>query len=380
MGAATLYVVGVCLNRIGTGRKGTGKSTVFQRAQHEIRKQRRAVSAYVDIKTVFESAAVDPGLLSRVVAEQRSMSEEQIRQVLLYKVFIRAIIVEVQSELKRQVRGSFLNVVRDKLGRGRDQVFEALDELIENSGKADFDDVTGVEGWDRKETIGEKKSSSERIGASTKLAVGLTGLAGEASGNFSVEDIKADERETESSYARVLMRTFNITGVNEQLAAIVFNDDFSELPESAMRIFVHSILAPLNNWSNELIKFKVAAYPGRIYFGKLDQLKMDEVYLDVFKLYGANDVGTMEDKAIQFTQRLLDNRFRHYCKCSFAEYCGTGSTDVVRTLFFASLGNPRTLGHMLSNLQESHVAFGKSLTSKAVRDASVKFYDEKIEP
>lgn len=52
------------------GRKGTGKSTVFQRAQHEIRKQKRSVSAYIDIKTVFESAAVDPALLNRVSAER----------------------------------------------------------------------------------------------------------------------------------------------------------------------------------------------------------------------------------------------------------------------------------------------------------------------
>jgi hypothetical protein len=35
------------------GRKGTGKSTVFQRAQHEIRKQKTSISAYLDIKTIF---------------------------------------------------------------------------------------------------------------------------------------------------------------------------------------------------------------------------------------------------------------------------------------------------------------------------------------
>jgi hypothetical protein len=126
-----------------------------------------------------------------------------------------------------------------------------------------------------------------------------------------------------------------------------------------MHIFVDTILGPLNNWSSELIKFKIAAYPGRIYLGKLDPLKMDEIYLDIFKLYGSNDVGTMEDKGIQFTGRLLDNRFAHYCKCSFEDYCGGGPRDVVRGLFFASLGNPRTLGHILSNLQESHVAFGR---------------------
>ena len=36
------------------GRKGTGKSTIFQRAQHAIRQQKNAASAYIDIKTVYE--------------------------------------------------------------------------------------------------------------------------------------------------------------------------------------------------------------------------------------------------------------------------------------------------------------------------------------
>src|ERR1700731_3379122 len=65
------------------GRKGTGKSTIFQRAQHEIRQQSRAVSAYVDIKTVFESAAVDPALLARAADGKNALPEEQIGRILL---------------------------------------------------------------------------------------------------------------------------------------------------------------------------------------------------------------------------------------------------------------------------------------------------------
>lgn len=372
------------------GRKGTGKSTVFQRAQHEIRKQKRSVSAYIDIKTVFESAIVDPGVLARAVSDQRALSEEQIRQFLLYKIFIRAVIMEVRSELKKQVSASFFDMVRDKLGRGRDHIFEALDELIEEFEKPGFIDVTGIEDYDRKENTDRKGSRSEKFGASGKANVGIRGPAVEVGVDVEQAASTTEEQKTESSFARVLMRTFNVTGVIEQLGAIlsliqvrhlfIFIDDFSELPEAAMRIFVDSILAPLNNWSNELVKFKVAAYPGRIYYGKLDPLKVDEVYLDLYKLYGSNDVGTMEEKTIDFTHRLLDNRFQHHCKMSFDEFCGSSSSDAVKTLFFASLGNPRTLGHILSNLQESHVAFSKNITSRAVRDASSKFYDEKIEP
>src|SRR5688572_4769679 len=45
------------------GRKGTGKSTIFQRLQSELRKSRAQTSAYVDIKTIFESSQVDPNLV-----------------------------------------------------------------------------------------------------------------------------------------------------------------------------------------------------------------------------------------------------------------------------------------------------------------------------
>src|SRR5690349_15188575 len=41
------------------GRKGTGKSTIFQRAQHELRRSEMYASAYVDIKTVFEASQTD---------------------------------------------------------------------------------------------------------------------------------------------------------------------------------------------------------------------------------------------------------------------------------------------------------------------------------
>ena len=179
------------------------------------------------------------------------------------------------------------------------------------------------------------------------------------------EQSRADEQENESSYSRVLIRTLNITGIIKELQSVlniievrnlfIFVDDFSELPEPAMRVFVNTILAPLNNWSHELVKyelvkFKVAAYAGRIYYGRLDPLKMDEIYLDLFKLYGSNDVGTMEDKGIDFTQRLLENRIQHFCKLPFSEFCGSSPAEVTRHLFFASLGNPRTLGHILFNL------------------------------
>ena len=87
-------------------------------------------------------------------------------------------------------------------------------------------------------------------------------------------------------YGDVLMRVFNIKEVLLRLKAVlnrvgikhlfVFVDDFSELPEDAMSVVVDTLLAPLNNWSDELIKFKIAAYPNRVYYGQIDKTKVDE--------------------------------------------------------------------------------------------------------
>jgi pantothenate kinase-related protein Tda10 len=44
------------------GRKGTGKSTIFQRVQNELRGRDNTASAYVDIKTVYESSGIDAAM------------------------------------------------------------------------------------------------------------------------------------------------------------------------------------------------------------------------------------------------------------------------------------------------------------------------------
>src|SRR5450759_2313125 len=40
------------------GRKGTGKSTIFQRLQYELRKSKLHTSAYIDIKTLYELSLI----------------------------------------------------------------------------------------------------------------------------------------------------------------------------------------------------------------------------------------------------------------------------------------------------------------------------------
>lgn len=373
------------------GRKGTGKSTVFQRAQHEIRGKRRQLSAYIDIKTVYESAVVDPQTAETLAATNISVtSETELTQILLYRAFSRAIFSEIQKELKDQINGSWFERAKEALGAKRSDVIEALDTLLDGAFDAEFFDITKLARTDIKSGSKHTDQSKARSGGKLASSLGLAGVSAKSSVSASQEDSLETSTSEEKDYSRILLRTFSINSIMERLSELlasigvnhlfVFIDDFSELPEAAMRVFVDAILAPLNNWSNELFKFKVAAYPGRVYLGKIDPTKIDEVYLDTFRLYGTSDVTTMEEKAIDFTKRLLENRFDHYVKVPFERFCEGDMDEIYRQMFFASAGNARNLGHILHNLRESHISYGNSVGVRAIGEASRKYYEEKIEP
>jgi hypothetical protein len=298
------------------GRKGTGKSTIFQRAQFEIRKRKRALSAYIDIKTVFESSEVDPAVATKIAATDAGVSEIELRRVLLYRAFIKAVFFEIQKELRAQVTGSFIERIKEAIGSRRGEVIEALDELLEGTFESEHTDATAVSTNAIKAVSEEKESLKQGLNAQAKASASLSGGSVEA-GFGATTDLGIENRaSSENQYSQILVRTFNVNAIIEKLEGVlstigikqlyIFIDDFSELPQDAMVVFVDSVLAPLNNWSNELIKFKVAGYPGRLYFGKIDQTKIDEIYLDLFRLYGSSDVTSMEDKAIDFTRRLIE--------------------------------------------------------------------------
>ena len=69
------------------------------------------------------------------------------------------------------------------------------------------------------------------------------------------------------------------------------------------------VLSPLNNASDETIKPKVAGYPGRIYYGKIDPSKIDTISLDFYEIYKSSDIQTSETAAIEFLIRLVETRF-----------------------------------------------------------------------
>jgi hypothetical protein len=147
------------------GRKGTGKSTVFLRAQHELRKDDRVLSAYVDIKTVFESAQVDPQLLQKATQYAGSLPPASLERLLLYRQFLATVIAEIRQELRKRINASRWSKIKAAVGGTLDALFRDLDDLLEQANADNFISVLGAYQADAKNRSEESRSDQDGVSA-----------------------------------------------------------------------------------------------------------------------------------------------------------------------------------------------------------------------
>lgn len=362
------------------GRKGCGKSTIFQKLQSELQQKATSTSAYIDIKTVYESCQIDPALLVKLSAQEDALPPEVLERLLLQKSFLESLIAELRVQLRRKFSGSLWVKFKSLFG-SQSELDAQLEELVRSLEIPSFENVMALHR--PKIKSGAQYANKEQISGGAKL----NAVGGELTGGALSESTRSGSNGEE--YSQIFLRSLNIKGFVLRLREFleragfkhlyVLIDDFSELPPESMKFVVDVLLAPLNNWSEELVKFKIAAYPGRIYYGDIDKTKIDEVYLDLYKLYGSSDVSTMEDSAIDFTRRLVEVRFEKFLKGGLHEVFAIEESEIWRHLFYASMANPRVLGYVLHFCAELALIKGKKISISVIQDAAQKYYEEKVE-
>ena len=160
------------------------------------------------------------------------------------------------------------------------EVFSGLDTIIARIDTPQYEIIDGF-------IAVTKRNAANETGSIEASASGEFSITPAAAGGSLKSNIEAKQEQggaQEETYTQLLMR---IVGVNDVIAELrkilsaidirylyIFLDDFSELPEEPMRILVDSLISPLTRWS-EFIKFKIAAYPGRVYLGSLDKTKIE---------------------------------------------------------------------------------------------------------
>ena len=368
------------------GRKGTGKSTVFAKAQAELRRDKSNMSVYLDVKAIYDLVSASDVQIEK----DMNIDLDILRSHYLRKEFLGSVISDVLQELETNARK--LSLVEKVLGKKRaiNEVVYKFEELRHDvkNGKLSSSEIPIIQSivTRRKKhaQIKEQTESSSGVKADIKIGVGAGVGADVSSKDF--EELLSDN-ETYEEYSDAVLRSFPFSALLTQIKTylyelgltrlFVFFDDFSEINFVDQRLFVDIILAPLNNSSDEKVKLKIAGYPDRIYYGKIDPSKVDTINLDFSRLYKDKDIQNTEKRAIDYTSRLLLKRFDAFGAYFNDYFDGKTSQEEYMRLFFECTFNvPRILGFILNNCYNDRVAQGQTINPYVIRLASQKYYED----
>jgi len=380
------------------GRKGTGKSTIFLRIEQELRKNDFYLPCYIDVKTVYESAQTEYINLDYLTDYLDSKS---LQKYLIERSFLQNVLAKVIEEINLRYNTFFQKLLKS-IGESKAQRVRMQLESLKNKVE-DNELLKEIEIPIIKSIAFTKKSFSENL-KKTQIQKGPAEIKANVSekgveGTLTLNNIESNETgskkafEIEQNFSSIFMQVFQIKSfiyeVKEILKelkikhVVVLLDDFSEIEDKAIETFVDVLLAPLNNWSEEFIKFKIAAYPNRIHYGKIDPGKIDIINLDFYNLYSEFDRNKMEEGAIDFTKRIIERRIEYFTKKGTADFFDVSRTtleEYYELIFQTSMNVPRIIGYILSYCFQSKIIYDKKILRSDIEAAAQKYYEDKIEP
>jgi len=378
------------------GRKGTGKSTIILRLESEYRKKDDYLPCYIDTKTVFESTKSEYQNLDYLKGK---IPEGALVKYLVERAFIQSILKAIVKELDNRA-DSYLSKIANVIGLSKtNNVKELISNLlkkIDNNEHLKSIELPVINEYLSSISASEENGTFISKGHEESLSFGL-GSKGIAANFQSGSSLKNNNHEKqietwEKKFSGALLKVFQIRDVIEEIRDIltklkikklvIFLDDFSEVDEKTIKNFVDVVLAPLNNWGDEFICFKVAAYPNRLHFGDIDKGKVDVIDLDFYNLYSNYDKTTMESLSLDFTKRLVNARIKYFSTQLVDSYFDISSSitidDYMELLFKCSMNVPRIIGYLLFYCHQTHISIGRKITKTAIESAAQKYYEKVI--
>lgn len=384
------HILETCLKENTTfliGRKGTGKSTIFLKLEDELKKQNRIFPCYIDIKTIYDSCKPTSSFI-----ESSSNPYLDIYKRYLWEAgFIKAVIESILDKIDTGfIKGNFFQ----KLFLGEDKKTRIKQELTALSSQILKKDSFSVIEFPQFEKYIQNIKTRKDLTHSNEQGIKIQAQSSALTGEIHSTDKKSSSlsQEEEGSISTLLLEHFDIQLFIEKIKKIlqiaefdtiyILLDDFSEIDDTSIKYFTDIVLAPLNNRSEEFIKFKIASYPSRTYFGAIDPIKIDQIDLDFFKLYESHNKGRMEELAIDFTERLLKKRSEIFLKNKalsiFFDTSKVGMDEYYKLLFHVSFNVPRILGYILSHCHEGATIHHQLITKKVIDNAAQRYYENTL--
>lgn len=374
------------------GRKGSGKSTIINRFQHEIRKSTDKISLYIDVRTIYSKANDS----SDAINVLNALSKEEQIKLSIYNLFIKKIIEEINSELHKSIfdntglKKKFIKKFREiTSGISADSFYKELEEILSSS----IDQYESIS-----KVIVDKRTSAEQHGCSAEVsaAIGMNAVTPQA--RISMKSSESDEKNKENKYSVILKRSFHVTSFTDNLKKILVKigiskvficlDDCSELDKKALDVFIRTLVAPLHNNSDGFFRFKIAFYPDRNILPEIDRQKIDICPLDYYDLYKSGGSDKVEEQAVFYVKRLLQNRIKYFFETDdigqieniLFDIKKLSINEYYRLIFHICSCVPRNIGKLLFYAERRSIAQGKPLTKQILQEAAEEQYQNEISP
>lgn len=372
------------------GRKGTGKSTIIARLQHEIRKEQDKLSLYIDVKTIFEQSK---GFTYDPTQYKNLITESDLQKYLINKTFLKQVIQQIKEEVKTNTLKFFLAKISKIFGPDKKTFEVELENIFNEIEKNEFIDIQILKEKNVNNTNNNLEEFNNAQNTSGKVNISGKDIGVELSAADSSSLKNAISKNTQEQFSEILLKCFNpsliFTSIKSLLSKIgikyifICLDDFSEIEEPAMKVFVDTIVAPLNNWSDEYFKFKIAAYPGRLYLGDIDPQKVEQIKLDYYDLYQARKVTDIQSEAQRSVKKLITRRINYFCKKEpeyFFDVSRNSMDDYYKMLFEITSSVPRNVGWILWYSFQNSISKDQKINLRDLDLAAERYFNDSINP
>ncbi|MDU4848498.1 hypothetical protein [Clostridium sp.] len=356
------------------GRKGTGKSTIFARSQYEIHKKKEDLSVYINAKTIFKNSQLN---LLDIGTNELACSYEERLKITLIKDIINALIDGMLSELKNENNNWFEKVKNTFRDAELERLVEELQDMLDSEV---FENINKMYITSSDTTI-SCKDVSEIKGSLSPKEVSIFASASE-------ENLHQNKNQNTNILARVfkvgdiINKFLEILKICHRESIYIFIDDYSELDRREREVFMDTIILPMYDIGVDKIYFKIACYPNKMEPIKLEKSKYLITQIDLFEIYGGDhNITNIQQKAIEYTKKLLTNSVNVLCKDSIETYFDLKSNSIdeyYKYLYYVSQNVPRVLGLILRNCYSLSIASNKGITISIINQASKKYYQQHI--
>jgi ABC-type lipoprotein export system ATPase subunit len=112
---------------IVVGRKGTGKSTIFLKSQQDLNSNKKILTLYIDVKSLFDNST--PTFPSEI---KNLPDSQELIKYLIYTNFIKQIILKTKEKIKSNIEKKALIKFFDLSDSILEDVYRELDNIDEN--------------------------------------------------------------------------------------------------------------------------------------------------------------------------------------------------------------------------------------------------------